>query len=63
MGVGEAGRARVGDFPRPRLVASRCLGFEHCRYDGSVISAPHVQALAGEVKFLTVCPEMAIGLP
>lgn len=44
-------------------MVSRCLGFDHCRYDGSVISAPHVQALAGEVEFVTVCPEMAIGLP
>lgn len=45
------------------MVVSRCLGFDHCRYDGSTISAPEVQALQGEVEFLTVCPEMAIGLP
>lgn len=50
-------------FARPRVVASRCLGFAPCRYDGSTISAPHVQALAGEVEALTVCPEMGIGLP
>ncbi|MCX7751104.1 MAG: DUF523 and DUF1722 domain-containing protein [Candidatus Bipolaricaulota bacterium] len=62
MGVGEAGRTGVG-FPRPRVVVSRCLGFDHCRYDGSVIAAPEVGAMAGEVEFITVCPEMAIGLP
>lgn len=28
-----------------------------------MISAPEVGALAGEVEFVTVCPEMAIGLP
>ncbi|MEW6216963.1 MAG: DUF523 and DUF1722 domain-containing protein [Candidatus Bipolaricaulota bacterium] len=50
-------------FARPRIVVSRCLGFAHCRYDGSVISASEVGAMAGEVEFVTVCPEMEIGLP
>lgn len=50
-------------FARPRVVVSRCLGFTHCRYDGSMISAPEVRALEEEVEFHTVCPEMEIGLP
>lgn len=50
-------------FPRPRVVVSRCLGFAHCRYDGSTISAPEVRSLEREVEFHTVCPEMGIGLP
>mgnify|MGYP001082645199 CR=1 FL=1 len=50
-------------FAKPRLVVSRCLGFDRCRYDGSMISAPEVAAMKGEVEFVPVCPEMGIGLP
>ena len=50
------------EFPRPRLVVSKCLGFAHCRYDGSVIPDPVVEALKPHVDFLPVCPEVEIGL-
>ena len=49
-------------FPRPRLVVSKCLGFAPCRYDGSVIPDPVVEALKPHVEFLPVCPEVEIGL-
>lgn len=41
---------------------SRCLGFEKCRYDGSVISDPTVPMLKPHVEFITPCPEKEIGL-
>lgn len=49
-------------FPRPLVVVSKCLGFAHCRYDGSIIPDPVVGALKPHVEFLPVCPEMEIGL-
>ena len=49
-------------FPQPRVVVSKCLGFEHCRYDGSVINDPFVAMLEPHVDFIKVCPEKEIGL-
>ncbi|MGV8175010.1 MAG: YbgA family protein, partial [Methanothrix sp.] len=49
-------------FPRPKLVVSRCIEFDHCRYDGSMIPSDFVKALKPYVDFLPVCPEMEIGL-
>jgi uncharacterized protein YbgA (DUF1722 family)/uncharacterized protein YbbK (DUF523 family) len=49
-------------FPRPRLVASKCLGFEACRYDGGMISSDAVEQLREATDFLPVCAEMEIGL-
>lgn len=49
-------------FPTPRVVVSRCLGFERCRYDGSVINDPFISLLQPHVEFITVCPEKEIGL-
>ncbi|MGQ9699887.1 MAG: YbgA family protein [Candidatus Bipolaricaulaceae bacterium] len=50
------------DFPKPRVVVSRCLGFATCRYDGSVIPDAVVAALSPHVEFIPVCPEVEIGL-
>ncbi len=50
-------------FAKPRIVVSRCLGFAPCRYDGSVIPDPVVAALKPHVEFISVCPEVGIGLP
>ncbi len=49
-------------FPLPRLVVSKCLGFDHCRYDGSIIPDRVVDALRPHAEFLPVCPELEIGL-
>ena len=46
----------MSEFPTPRVVVSRCLGFEKCRYDGSVISDPTVPMLKPHVEFITPCP-------
>ena len=50
------------DFAKPRIVASLCLGFEHCRYDGSVIPNEVIAAMGRYVDFVSVCPEVEIGL-
>ncbi|UGV41538.1 DUF1722 domain-containing protein [Methanococcoides orientis] len=49
-------------YSRPRVVASKCLEFEAVRYNGSVINCPTVRALIPFVDFITVCPEVEIGL-
>jgi uncharacterized protein YbgA (DUF1722 family)/uncharacterized protein YbbK (DUF523 family) len=47
---------------KPRVVFSRCLGFEHCRYNGGIIQEPAVEHLKPFVEIETVCPEVEIGL-
>lgn len=47
---------------RPRIVVSKCLGFEACRYDGSMIPSPIVDSLQEWVEFIPVCPEVELGL-
>lgn len=49
--------------PRPKIVVSRCLGFADCRYDGQPIKNEFIGKLKGHVDFITVCPEVDIGLP
>jgi len=46
----------------PKVIFSRCLGFEHCRYNGQTIVDPVVEQIKAIVDPVTVCPEMAIGL-
>ena len=50
------------DHPKPRVVFSRCLGFEHCRYNGNIIQEPAVEHLKPFVEIETICPEVEIGL-
>lgn len=50
------------DFAKPRIVVSLCLGFEHCRYDGSVIPDEVIAAMGDHVEFVAICPEVEIGL-
>ncbi len=47
---------------RPRVVISRCLEFDHCRYDGQMITSALVKSLKAYVNAITVCPEVEIGL-
>lgn len=50
------------EFPRPRVVVSRCLGFAPCRYNGQTIPDEFVARLERHVTFVPVCPEVEIGL-
>jgi len=47
---------------RPKVVVSRCLGFEACRWNGEIVDSAAVDRLRGRVEFVTVCPEQDIGL-
>ncbi|MBN1235508.1 MAG: DUF1722 domain-containing protein [Methanotrichaceae archaeon] len=49
-------------FAKPKVVISKCIEFDHCRYDGSMIPSDFVRALKPYVDFLPVCAEMEIGL-
>jgi len=49
-------------FVRPKIVISKCIEFDHCRYDGSLIPSDFVKALKPYVDFRPVCAEMEIGL-
>ena len=50
------------NFPKPKIVVSKCLGFSKCRYNGQIISDEFVESLRPFVKFITVCPEIEIKL-
>lgn len=50
------------EFSLPKVVVSRCLEFDHCRYNGDMISSPLVAKLKMHVDFLPICPEVEIGL-
>ena len=52
----------VRKYSRPCIVVSRCIEFDHCRYDGSRIPSPAVDQLKSFVDFIPVCPEVEIGL-
>jgi len=49
-------------FSRPKLLVSRCLGFEECRWNGMSIPDHFVESLKPFVEFITPCPEVMIGL-
>ncbi|HEX5131347.1 MAG TPA: DUF523 domain-containing protein [Candidatus Krumholzibacteria bacterium] len=49
-------------LPTPIVVASRCLGFDTCRYDGEIVRDDIVARIAGHVRMIPVCPEIEIGL-
>lgn len=51
------------DNNRPTIVVSKCLGFAPCRYNGDMISDKFVKKLGEYVNYITVCPEVGIGLP
>jgi uncharacterized protein YbgA (DUF1722 family)/uncharacterized protein YbbK (DUF523 family) len=52
----------MSEFPKPKIVISKCLGFEACRYNGEMIRDTFVPRLAEYVEFIPVCPEVEIGL-
>ena len=49
-------------FPKPRIVISKCIGFDPCRYNGEVVQDKFVRRLEPHVEFICVCPEVEIGL-
>jgi uncharacterized protein YbbK (DUF523 family)/uncharacterized protein YbgA (DUF1722 family) len=51
------------EFKKPTILLSSCIEDEACRYDGSSIKNSFIKKLKPYVKGITVCPEVAIGLP
>ena len=49
-------------FSQPKVIVSKCLEFERCRYNGEVIHSDIVRQLKPLVTLIPVCPEMEIGL-
>lgn len=52
----------MSQFPRPRIVVSKCLGFAACRWNGVTIPDEFVSRLEGHVEYVPVCAEVEIGL-
>ncbi len=50
------------DYPTPRLVVSRCLGFDSCRYNDQLINDQLIRQLVDYIEPITPCPEVDIGL-
>ena len=49
-------------FLKPKIVVSKCLEFEACRYDGQIINNNHIKKLKKFIDFYPVCPEVEIGM-
>jgi uncharacterized protein YbgA (DUF1722 family)/uncharacterized protein YbbK (DUF523 family) len=49
-------------FVRPRVVISRCIDFDACRYNGQVIRASLREELEPWIELVPICPELEIGL-
>jgi uncharacterized protein YbgA (DUF1722 family)/uncharacterized protein YbbK (DUF523 family) len=50
------------NFTKPKILVSKCLEFESCRYNGQIVSSDFVKKLKKFVYFEPVCPEVEIGL-
>ena len=50
------------NWPKPVVLLSKCIEFDHCRYDASMIASDFVKKIKPFVDFKTVCPEVEIGL-
>ncbi len=49
-------------FLKPKVVISKCIEFEHCRWNGNIIKSEFVKVLKPFVEFHPVCAEVEIGL-
>lgn len=47
---------------KPKVMISRCLGFDSCRYDGQTMPFELLEVMREEIDFITICPEADIGL-
>jgi len=56
------GVLKLRKFVKPRVVISKCIEFEHVRWNGQIISSDFVKKLMPHVDFIPVCPEVEIGL-
>lgn len=47
---------------KPKIILSKCLKFENCRYNGQPVKDNFVNKLGSFVEFIPICPEIEIGL-
>ena len=52
----------MNEIAKPRIIISKCIEFDNCRYNGQIISSNEIKELIPYVEFIPVCPEMEIGL-
>ena len=52
----------MGDIEKPIIVISKCLGFDHCRYDGSIVENDFIERLKKYINVISICPEVQCGL-
>ena len=50
------------EFLKPKIVISKCLEFDACRYDGQIINNSYIKKLKKFIDFNPVCPEVEIGM-
>lgn len=50
------------EFLKPKVIISKCIEFEHCRWNGNIIKSNIVRVLKPYVEFHATCPEVEIGL-
>ena len=50
------------NFIKPKIVISKCLEFDACRYDGQLINNKYIKALKEFIDFIPICPEVEIGM-
>jgi uncharacterized protein YbgA (DUF1722 family)/uncharacterized protein YbbK (DUF523 family) len=50
------------DFNKPKIIISKCLGFEACYYNGQIFNIDFLKKLDKYVEYHPVCPEVEIGL-
>lgn len=47
---------------KPKILISKCLGFENCRYNGAIVQFDLLDKMKDQIEFIPLCPEMEIGL-
>ena len=49
-------------FIKPKIIISKCLEHDACRFDGQLINNKYIKKLKKFIEFTTVCPEVEIGM-
>jgi uncharacterized protein YbgA (DUF1722 family)/uncharacterized protein YbbK (DUF523 family) len=52
----------MNGFAKPKVVVSKCLEFDYCRWNGNIIKSPIVNIMKSYIDFHPVCAEFEIGL-
>ena len=50
------------NFIKPKIIISKCLEFDACRYDGQLINNKNIKKLKNYINFIPICPEVEIGM-